>query len=118
MKDAETQAVRLIDGILEANERAKLIEAILDQAERDRAILEDHYLVKSEEAAFLRQKDVLESMRQLELLQNDERMLEAFRKYDNQRGDAINRAIGEMVEGKYQGERAKENVGTCDGVVT
>jgi len=106
VKDAERQVDDLIDGILQANERAKLIEAIMDKAERDRADLEDYYLVKVEEASFLRQRDVMESMRQLELLQNDERMLEAFRKYDDQRGDAVRRALNEMVEDERQFDRA------------
>ena len=106
VKDAEKQVGDLIDGILAANERAKLIEAIIDQAEKDRAVLEDHYLVKVEEASFLRQRDVMESMRQLELLQNDERMLAAFQKYDGQRGDAVRRALNEMVEDERQFDRA------------
>lgn len=106
VKDAEKQVGDLIDGILRANERAKLIEAIMDIAERDRAILEDYYLVKVEEVSFVRKQDVEESMRQLELLQNDERMLEAFRRYDEERGEAARRALHEIVEDEKQFDKA------------
>lgn len=105
VKDAEKTVDDLIDGILAANERAKLIEAIIDQAEKDRADLEDYYVVKAEEAAFVRQRDVMESMRQLELLQNDERVMEAFRQYDAERGALAKRALDEMVEGEREFDR-------------
>ena len=77
----------------------------MTQAEKDRADLEDYYVVKAEEAAFVRQRDVMESMRQLELLQNDERVMEAFRQYDAERGALAKRALDEMVEGEREFDR-------------